>query len=101
MEKSRRAGHRHARLSHLLSEALEAVVRDELSDPSIEEVSLTAIDLSPDGHHVFVHFVAPDPASAAEALSRASPFVRTCIADRLGLDRVPHVHFEKDPRCLE
>lgn len=103
--RSARAGHRHARLQHLITELVDAVVRDELSDPAVEDVVLTGTQLSPDGHHLFVWFTtASDTALALVALERSAAFIRTRILDRLGLDRVPHLHFSADPRslaCLE
>lgn len=102
--RSTRTGHRHARLQHLITEVVDAVVRDELSDPAVQEVVLTGTQLSPDGHHLYVWISAPDPVSACAALGKAAAFVRTRLTDRLGLDRVPHLHFSVDPRgdvCLD
>jgi ribosome-binding factor A len=47
---------------------------------------------------VHLLFTAPDPAAATVALARASAMVRTQIADRLAIKRVPHLHFLPDPR---
>lgn len=95
---ARKTGHRHTRLQHLITEIVDAVVRDELTDPAVQEVVLTGTALSPDGHHLHVWFVAPEVAAAQVALDRSSAFVRARLLDRLGLDRVPHLHFAPDPR---
>jgi len=42
------AGHRHARLQQILREELGALVRDELSDPRLDEVMVTSVELSVD-----------------------------------------------------
>ncbi len=95
-----RPNYRHARLTHLITELVDAVVRDELTDPALEDVVLTRTLLSPDGHHLYGWFVASDTTTAAAALARASALIRTRLADRLGLDRIPHLHFAPDPRGL-
>ncbi len=102
-DRSTRAGHRHARLSHLITERVDAIVRDELTDPDVQEVALTGAQLSPDGQHLYLWFTAPDAVVAGAALARATPLVRTLILERIGTDRVPHLHFAPDPRgdpCL-
>jgi ribosome-binding factor A len=93
-----RAERRHARHGHLISETLDALVRDELSDPSLEDVALTTIELSPDGQHLWAWFLAPSPAVAEAALARAEGYLRVRVTECLGLKRVPNLHFAADPR---
>lgn len=93
-----RAERRHARHGHLISETLDALVRDELSDPALEEVALTTIELSVDGQHLWAWFSAPSPQAAGAALARAEGFLRVRLTECLGLKRVPVLHFAADPR---
>lgn len=94
-----RAERRHARHGHLISETLDALVRDELSDPALEEVALTTIELSVDGQHLWAWFTAPSPQAAGAALARAEGLLRVRLLERLGLKRVPILHFAPDPRA--
>lgn len=92
------AGHRHARLQHILTVELELMFSAELSDPRLEAVQLTAIELSLDCRNIRVHYVHPKPAEVAQALSRALPFIRAVIGERLSIKRVPELRFAVDPR---
>src|SRR5262249_13796905 len=95
------SGYRHERLSRLLREELDALVRDELADPRLDGVRITTVELSVDYKNVRVGFVGPDSASAghdardriARALTRATPFLRARLAEALDLKVVPALRF--------
>ena len=98
------AGHRHERLSRLLREELDALVRDELTDPRLDGVRVTFVELSVDYKNVRVGFVGPGGADAthddrdrmARALSRATPFLRARLAESVDLKVVPALRFAWD-----
>jgi ribosome-binding factor A len=98
------AGHRHARLQDLVQRELEALLRDELSDPRLEQVSVVGVVLSVDYRHARVHYTiarraegpAVDPASAARALERATAFLRSRLAEAVDMKRVPELRFVFD-----
>jgi ribosome-binding factor A len=103
-----RARQRHARHGHLISETLQALVRDALFDPALDEIALTSIELSLDGQHLRVWFVLTDEGedagrkeAARAALERATGYLRVLLAERLSQKRVPQLHFEADPRAVE
>lgn len=90
------AGHRHQRLEVSVREELQGIVRDDVSDPELEGVVLSAVVLSPDYRNARVHFLVPRgrPRSAVErAFTRASPFLRARLAEAIELKRTPELRF--------
>ena len=76
------AGHRHLRLQGLIFEELRALLRDDITDPALGPVRITAVVLSVDYRHARVHFAIVGSAEIAEksrpdverGLQRATPF---------------------------
>jgi ribosome-binding factor A len=99
-----RSGHRHQRLQQLLHEELAAVVRDELSDPRLDSVIITNVELSVDYKNVKVRFLVPnakdvsreDRARLERAFERASPFLRGRLADAIDTKATPALRFVFD-----
>ena len=100
------AGHRHARLQHILHEELNALLRGEVKDPRLGDARITAVVLSSDYHCARVRFAlgTPEVAAAgrvsAEAFDEASRafaavagFLRARVAEALDLKRVPNLRF--------
>ena len=95
------SGHRHARLQQILREELGALVRDELSDPKLDGVMVTSVELSVDYRNARVRFWAAraTPPSREErdrlerALARAAPFLRASLAESVDLKQVPALNF--------
>ncbi len=95
------AGHRHARLQQILLEELGALVRDELSDPRLDGVIVTSVELSVDYRNARVRFwaarAAPPSREEREllerAIARAAPFLRASLADSVDLKQVPALNF--------
>ena len=90
---------RHLRLQSTLFEEVSLLFRGELSDPLLEGVVVTTLDLSPDGRHARCGFTLPPerqesgPAPVEEALVRATGYIRAQLALGLDLKRVPHLRF--------
>jgi ribosome-binding factor A len=97
-------GYRHVRLQEMLLEELQGLLRDDVSDPALETVRITALVLSPDYRHARVHFalqLSLEEASqrrvvVERALARATPFLRARLADAIDLKRVPDLRFVFD-----
>ncbi|MEP7123414.1 MAG: ribosome-binding factor A [Byssovorax sp.] len=95
------AGHRHARLQQILLEELGALVRDELSDPKLDGVMVTAVELSVDYRNARVRFWGPRATTPTReererlesAIARAAPFLRASLADSVDLKQVPTLNF--------
>lgn len=98
------AGHRHLRLQGLIFEELRALLRDDVSDPALFSVRITAVVLSADYRYARVHFALAGSTGDKEharvrterALGRATPFLRARLADALDLKRVPDLRFVFD-----
>jgi ribosome-binding factor A len=94
-------GHRHGRLQQILREELDALVRDELSDPRLDGVSITSVELSVDYRNARVTFWAARPAPPSrderdrleKAFARATPFLRASLAESVDLKQVPMLRF--------
>jgi ribosome-binding factor A len=108
------AGHRHERLTRVLHEELDALLRDELDDPRLDGVKVTYVELSVDYKNARVGFVgprnavhdggcAPKPPLRADdgprreallrALTGATPFLRARLAESVELKVLPALRF--------
>lgn len=88
--------HRHQRVEASVLEELRSIVRDDVTDPELEGVRLTAIVLSPDSKNAKVHFAVPRgrPRTAVErAFARATGFLRGRLAEGVELKRTPDLRF--------
>jgi|GEM_PF-2046820 len=98
-------GHRHARLENALLTELSLLLRDEVTDPTLLDVTIRSVTLSGDFHNARVHFTLPDapPPEPAQvrlaqlALERATGFLRGGLADSLDLKRTPSLKFVYTP----
>ena len=98
------AGHRHERLSRIFREELDALVRDEITDPDLDGVAFTIVELSVDYKNARVGFIGPggaetpraDREKMARALARATPFLRARLAESVELKQVPALRFAWD-----
>jgi ribosome-binding factor A len=104
-EHSARAGAvRSQRLEELLREELESILSDEVSDPRLDGVSVTLVELSADGSRARVWFGcasgADDARRVERVLERASGFLRTRLCEALPLKRMPELRFRYDPVAL-
>jgi ribosome-binding factor A len=94
-------GHRHARLEHLIHDALQAVITDEATDPSLDGVRLVSVTLSLDSSHARIGYaveapLAEEPVRARQTkagLARASSFLRARLAEQLELKKLPRLSF--------
>jgi ribosome-binding factor A len=98
------AGNRHARLQGLILEELRALLRDDVTDPALIDVRITAVVLSVDYRHARVHFtlrrvvdgVERERGRVERALGRAATFFRARLAEAIDLKRVPDLRFVFD-----
>jgi len=91
--------YRTERISEALREELSELVGYELTDPRVALASVTEVQVSPDKKHAFVRVSIPpdgDKKTTLAALEHAGNFLRKELALRLGLFRVPELHFETD-----
>lgn len=94
------AGHRQARLEHILSDELQSLISDEATDPSLDGIRVLAVHLSVDGGHARVAYAVvallsreQEVGRASRAgLARATPFLRARLA-QLQLKKLPQLTF--------
>ena len=93
-------GHRHGRLPQLIEEELAGLFRDEVTDPRLEGVRVSGVELSPDYRSARVRYVlrgdTAELAKVERALERATPFLRARLGEALDLKRLPELVFKHD-----
>jgi len=96
----KRSSPRARRVADELQRELAQLLRDEVKDPRVSPVTITAVEVSADLSHakVFVtHLAGRDEAAAAvAALQHTAGFLRTALSHRLNLYSVPQLHFAYD-----
>ena len=95
------AGHRQARLEHILIDELQSLITDEAADPSLDGIRILAVHLSPDGGHARVAYAVTAALhreqevgrTTKSGLARATPFLRARLAQHLQLKKLPQLTF--------
>jgi ribosome-binding factor A len=92
---------RSARVSGLIKQEMAALLRREISDPSLAGVTITAVKVSSDLRNAKIYFVAPAgkeglSEAALKGFQRARGFVKRELAQRLGLRYMPDLQFFYD-----
>jgi ribosome-binding factor A len=91
---------RMKRVSEALREEIAEIVGFELEDPRLRFIDVTSVLLSPDGKHARVKVTIRgderEQRDALAALEHARNYVRSEVARRLDLRRIPELHFEDD-----
>lgn len=94
---------RNDRVSDAIQRELAELIRDEVRDPRLKMVNITAVDVNRDlaNAKVFVTFVGTDSddesLQAAKILNGASGFLRSLLAKRMQMRTTPRLHFIYDP----
>lgn len=92
------------RVGQLLREEMARLLRRELSDPRVERVTITGVDVTPDLRHATVHVRTLGDETpveeAIEGLQSAAGYLRGALGRELRLRRIPEFRFEAD-RTLE
>lgn len=97
-------GLRRARAAEQIRRDLTELLESEVDDPSIPAVRLTAVELAPDYSYAKVSVVPDDPDGKQPEseerflapLRRVSGYLRSLLADRVDLRRVPQLDFKLD-----
>lgn len=91
---------RHQRLGAQIMRTLSELLRYEVKDPRLQEVSLTAVDLSRDLSLAKVYFSLLNPDDSAEdaleGLEQAAGFLRAKLGRALSVRHVPELRFAHD-----
>ncbi len=91
---------RASRLGDQIQRELADLIRNEVRDPGLGQVTITAVDVSRDLSHakVYVSSLQDQEAltTSMRALARASGFLRSKLAHLLNARTVPELHFVHD-----
>lgn len=92
------------RVNQLLLEELARLLRRELNDPRVAEVTLTGVEVTPDLRHATVYVRTLGDRTpveeALEGLRSAEGYLRGTLGRELHIRRIPEFTFEAD-RTLE
>ena len=90
-------GTRTARLQELIREEVNLILRNEVRDPRLDGVVITMVELAADGSCARLWFTADDDGDKRAACEHVAGFLRTQLAESLGLKRTPELRFRRDP----
>lgn len=83
------------RLQGLIREEVNFLLRGEIRDPRLDGVEITMVELH--GECARLWFTCESNEGTEQALERAAGFMRTRLAESLGLKRTPELRFRHDP----
>jgi len=95
----KRRGERPRKVGDQIQRELSQILRRELRDPRVGQVTLTTVDVSPDLAHADVYFTCLAAEHAPEAvrgLTAAAGFLRSRLARRMRMQGVPQLRFVYD-----
>ncbi len=96
---------RNQRIGTEVLRTLSELLRFEIKDPRLKNVSLTGVDLSRDLGVARVYFSMLDPGDSVEpvqeGLMRAAGFLRTKLGQSLQIRHVPELRFLHDDSAEE
>lgn len=91
---------RVARLNEQMKRELIMLLRNDVRDPRVGMVTITAVEVSPDLYHAKVYYSVlgddDERATALEGLRAASGYLRGEIGRRMHIRRAPELHFSLD-----
>ena len=92
--------HRTERLAEQIRIELGELIGQEVRDPRVGLVTVTRVELSPDGRHAFVYVSImggeEEERDSLKGVRHAAPFLRHSLAEALSLHHTPELHFELD-----
>ena len=91
---------RTRRVGEQLQRELATLIRDEIDDPRLGLVSISAVEVSRDFSHAKVFFSTlgsdQDADASLEVLHGAAGYLRKLLGQRMTLRNVPQLHFRQD-----
>ena len=90
-------GSRTVQLQELIREEVNFLLCNTICDPLLAHVVVTMVELAGDGSCARIWFTAETEDKPLAALERAAGFLRSQLADCLGLKRTPQLRFRRDP----
>ena len=90
-------GTRTLRLQELIREEVNLILRNEVRDPRLDGVVITMVELAGDGSCARLWFTSEGDDDKRDACDHIAGFLRTQLAESLGLKRTPELRFRRDP----
>ncbi len=91
---------RPRRVAHLIQREVADLIHRELNDPRVQQVTITAVDMSRDLSQAKVFFTCldahADPQDLEKALNHAKGYFRHHLKSRLDLRGIPNLRFLHD-----
>lgn len=91
---------RAQRVADQIQRELAELLREEVKDPRVGQVTITAVEVSADLSHAKVFFTQltgrEHAVEAVAALQRTAGYLRSALSHRLKLYSVPQLHFSYD-----
>src|SRR5687767_2403219 len=88
-------GARVFRLQELIREEVNLLLQGEVRDHRLDQVFITMVELTGDCARLW--FAGPGGNEVVEAFDGAAGFLRSRLAEGLGLKRTPDLRFRRDP----
>jgi ribosome-binding factor A len=89
--------HRRERIGHDIAHRLARILAERVSDPRLAGLTIVEVRPSPDASYARVFYrTLGDREPAEQALEKAKPFIRRCLAEGLRLRQVPELDFRYD-----
>lgn len=87
------------RLNHTYSEEISKILHDEMKDPDLNFVTITACDTTNDLSFAKVYYTVLEDSKkdvVAVALKKASPSIRSILSSRVNIRNTPELRFVYD-----
>ena len=87
------------RLNHTYQEVISSILMREIKDPEIKFVTITGVEVTSDLSFAKVFYTVLDQEkkdSTKKALEKASPFIRTKLAETVKVRHTPELKFVYD-----
>jgi ribosome-binding factor A len=87
--------YRIVRLQELIREEVNLILRNEVRDPRLDSVVITMVELT--GERARLWYTAEGDEDRRDGCEHVAGFLRTQLAESLGLKRTPELTFRRDP----
>lgn len=88
---------KNERINSNLQKEISYIIANEVKNPNIKFVTITACDVTSDLSYAKVYFTSlNNPLETLKALKSAKGFIRKVLADRIDLRRLPSIEFIYD-----
>jgi len=93
---------RQKQIGNLVQKELSDVLEKKVSDPRLDFVTITAVEVSPNLRQAHIYVSAlEDQQEALKGFDHAASFLRRELASRLALRHVPELFFHQDASLVQ